>query len=344
MTEQATLAGSNGPGILQRTNAGESAILRDGDYWFDDGNIVFVAKNHSAGARPAAFRVHKSVLFRHSAALSDLLGEALPQPTATETATMLGEAAADSETMDGCPAVYMSDSYHDFKVLFRALYDGSSFARPGRAMTPSEAAALVRLGHKYDIRTAFVLGIAGLNAVFAPKNVWDNQFQPSFFWTLTSAAEAVEAVLLRRLGGRYTPLLVTALFDCAGLTTQVLLQGAARADGHVERLALGDVERCLQFREWKRATLADWLLQAYLLPNRPGCQHPDQCDRALSQVCATTMRDGSGPAFPQWNNHATLCAWCRSRLSGSKAEYRVWLWHRLPEKMGLNVPGWQSFS
>ena len=79
-------------------------------------------------------------------------------------------------------------------------------------MTPSEAAALVRLGHKYDIRTAFVLGIAGLNAVFAPKNVWDNQFQPSFFWTLTSAAEAVEAVvLLRKLGGRYTPLLVTAL-------------------------------------------------------------------------------------------------------------------------------------
>ena len=79
MPEQAALVSDGDPG----TTIG--SILRDSNYWFSDGNIAIVAKNHNAGARPTAFRVHRSILFRHSAALSDLLGEALPQPTTTAT-------------------------------------------------------------------------------------------------------------------------------------------------------------------------------------------------------------------------------------------------------------------
>ena len=81
--------------------------------------------------------------------------------------------------------------------------------------------------------------------------------------------------------------------------TKALLEGAPRADGYVEKLTLDDVERCLQFRDWKKATLAGWLLRAYLPPGtRSGCLNRDQCDSVLYQACTATMRDGSGPAFP----------------------------------------------
>ena len=59
------------------------------------------------------------------------------------------------------------------------------------------------------------MGLVGLNAVFNPQNVWDKQFDTSFFRTHISAAEAIEVVALLRKLGCYPELLVMALFACA---------------------------------------------------------------------------------------------------------------------------------
>ena len=83
-----------------------SSPSRDRDLWFEDGNTVIIAQD-------VAFRVHRSLLSRHSDTFSDLF--TIPQPTGLESA---------GDRIDGCPIVRVADSAHDFKRLLHALYDG----------------------------------------------------------------------------------------------------------------------------------------------------------------------------------------------------------------------------
>ncbi|OJT14407.1 hypothetical protein TRAPUB_9048 [Trametes pubescens] len=77
----------------------------DRPLWLADGNVVIIAQSQTA------FRVHKSVLLRHSDAFKTLL--AVAEPTFGETSKV-----------EGCPVVHTEDTAHDFKHLLHALYDG----------------------------------------------------------------------------------------------------------------------------------------------------------------------------------------------------------------------------
>lgn len=70
-----------------------------------DSNVVIIGQSQTA------FRVHNSVLLRHSEAFKTLL--AVAEPT-------FGEASK----VEGCPVVHTKDTAHDFKHLLHALYDG----------------------------------------------------------------------------------------------------------------------------------------------------------------------------------------------------------------------------
>ena len=83
----------------------ESATRRDQDLWFEDGSVVLIAQT-------TTFRVHRSVLSRHSDTFTGLFS--IPQPANPESV----------ELIDGCPVVRVADSAHDFQHLLRALYDG----------------------------------------------------------------------------------------------------------------------------------------------------------------------------------------------------------------------------
>ena len=74
-------------------------VKRDPDLWFDDGNIVLLA-------RDTAFRVYRGLLTRHSVIFRDLFQMAQP---------------ANAETMESCPVVHLSDSPDDLRYLLRAL-------------------------------------------------------------------------------------------------------------------------------------------------------------------------------------------------------------------------------
>ena len=80
-------------------------ISKDIDLWLDDGNIVIVAQN-------TAFRVHKSLLMRHSEVFCNLL--TIPQPTNP----------GDAEMIEGYPVVRVTDTSSDFRELLRVLYGG----------------------------------------------------------------------------------------------------------------------------------------------------------------------------------------------------------------------------
>ena len=65
------------------------------EIWFDDGNIVLVA-------RETAFRIYRRLLAGQSTVFSDMFASSTSSP---------------DETFDGCPVVHLSDSPHDLAHL-----------------------------------------------------------------------------------------------------------------------------------------------------------------------------------------------------------------------------------
>ncbi|GJE89564.1 hypothetical protein PsYK624_056670 [Phanerochaete sordida] len=80
--------------------------------WFDDGNIVLLADN-------VAFKVHRSLLGRHSIVFKDLFE--LSQPSESV-----------DEQMDGVPLVRLHDSPHELADLLDIIYNGARFFRRER--------------------------------------------------------------------------------------------------------------------------------------------------------------------------------------------------------------------
>jgi hypothetical protein len=83
----------------------EDASITRSAIWYRDGSVVLQAQD-------TQFRVHWSVLAKHSAFFKDL--EGLPQPN-----------PADLPTVDGCPVVEIQDAVEDVEHLLTALYDPS---------------------------------------------------------------------------------------------------------------------------------------------------------------------------------------------------------------------------
>ena len=93
--------------LEQRLSVSQSAPddaknpARHSDLWMDDGSIVLQAEN-------SQFRVHRSMLSRHSSVFRDMFS--VPQPT-------------DEKNIEGCPVIYLPDSAEDVSCLLSALYD-----------------------------------------------------------------------------------------------------------------------------------------------------------------------------------------------------------------------------
>ena len=79
------------------------SIERDLDLWFDDGNIVFIVQS-------VAFRLHKSILSRHSDVFSAIF------------ATLQVSQSEQTHSFGGVPSLRMSHTSYEFRQLIRALY------------------------------------------------------------------------------------------------------------------------------------------------------------------------------------------------------------------------------
>jgi hypothetical protein len=80
---------------------GASSPISRSEFWFIDGSVIVIVENK-------AFRIHKSILSKHSDVFSDLF--MVPQPQ------------DGVETMEGCPVVHLPDSLSDFTDVMNALY------------------------------------------------------------------------------------------------------------------------------------------------------------------------------------------------------------------------------
>ncbi|KAM5537023.1 hypothetical protein V8D89_009352 [Ganoderma adspersum] len=119
----------------------KTGVQRDEQGWFSDGNIVVVAANE------VAFRVHKGILSLRSEVFRDLFSLA---NTGTDAAT----AEVDSETIEGCAVVHLTDPPEDVRHLFLVLCCGKNYYYDCDAVIPvpfSVLASLVRMAHKYAV-------------------------------------------------------------------------------------------------------------------------------------------------------------------------------------------------
>ena len=80
---------------------------RRGDPWFEDGNIVLVTSTDDSSI---AFKIHRSVLARHSEVFKSMFE--------------IAEPPQHNESGERCPVVYMHDVPLELSSLIKALYDG----------------------------------------------------------------------------------------------------------------------------------------------------------------------------------------------------------------------------
>ncbi|KAL4246536.1 hypothetical protein ABKN59_009966 [Abortiporus biennis] len=123
-------------------------ITKCEEFWFDDGNIVLVARNTS-------FRVHKGFLRRQSPVFNDILN--LPQsPDETSGAQI-----------EACPIVQLSDSREDIHHMLSVLYDGGNKYFGSKTALPfATVSSMLTMGMKYQIDKLSQEAISRLNVCF----------------------------------------------------------------------------------------------------------------------------------------------------------------------------------
>ncbi|KAF8149053.1 hypothetical protein B0H34DRAFT_734667 [Crassisporium funariophilum] len=109
-------------------------IVRHPEFYFPDGSVVLIVER-------TAFRVHQSVLARHSEVFNGMWD--VPQPPQVDM-------------YDGCPTVWLTDSKNDFTDVMRVLYDAFYFdkLKPDSPLTTLIAfiSGLLRISTKYDMQ------------------------------------------------------------------------------------------------------------------------------------------------------------------------------------------------
>ncbi|KAI0747641.1 hypothetical protein C8Q80DRAFT_688169 [Daedaleopsis nitida] len=310
-------------------------VKRDPELWFEDGNIVLLA-------RESAFRVYRGLLTRHSVIFRDLFAMAQP---------------SNSETMESCPVVHISDPPDDLRFLLRALCGLRKFPIiPGERMEFAELAALIRMSHKYHVEDVHSRAMHHFKLYFTNDlSTWDSAGADGNIFLHITPPDAIAAVNLARLT-HTDSVLPTALYLCCQLDEE-LTMGVERPDGTTERLEQRDIELILRGRtELVRASTRGAC--SICKPN-PSAQCVNKgCDRALREILGMMLdglqKDPIGDiagyaALDSWEHWIEdvvelwpLCEPCRTMLHTRDMEVRKDVWKHLPQYMGIEVEDWKD--
>ncbi|KAI0365150.1 hypothetical protein BV20DRAFT_1004670 [Pilatotrama ljubarskyi] len=322
----------------------EKAIARSTRFWFDDGNVVIVANGSMA------FRIHRGVLSRHSSVFRDLFE--LPQPDG-------------GLVMDGCPVVHISDPPLDLSRLLQALYDGARIFKLGERLHFEFVAALVELGHKYNIehvkaeglnrmKTCFCHSWSALQstAKFLTINLNDGAKEPGLVSSSLMAVpskDAIRAVNLVRLVDQPS-MLPVAFFLCTLLPIQRLLSGSELSNGAVETLSQEDLARCLEARRTFALRAFKARERLWTTPGSDRCLHDRHCMGTI--VARGRAEQQSRNVNLEYHAFMTresiirrldgLCEECIKALLARQTEEMRLIWEQLPPDLGLEIPEWDA--
>ncbi len=162
-----------------------------------------------------------------------------------------------------------------------------------------------------------------------------------------SDADAIGVVNLARLIGEPT-LLPTAIMGCNTLADGIVC-GVEREDGSQEYLTLENLGICFRFKSEIRKESLKVLLQTLQPVIARDCKSPSMCRELLRSALAGLHEYTSDiidkDPFMSWTGYVRdekldLCTACLAMVDERDLSGRRKLWERLPEVLGIEVPGW----
>ncbi|KAI0355243.1 hypothetical protein OH77DRAFT_354435 [Trametes cingulata] len=314
-------------------------LKRDEDLWFSSGNITIIA-----GGR-VAFRVYQGVLSQRSEAFRGLFE--LPPPP-------------DSEKMDGCPVVHLSDSPSDLKPLLLVIYCRKNYFYKRDEPIPipfHTLASLIRMSHKYGVQDVYNTALARLKKYYTSDlQAWDDR-KGRRRYVLANAADALTVLELAYLTN--TPsLLPTAYLICCSLDNARRLKKRTRQEQPLlASLSPWDL-KCVVTGKAKLAQRRATRLLGFLRAAPcAACPRPEKCavavQRTLQRIDLAELEQGLDDTlvfdhlsgwFWTRGQEERLCGRCMAASDEVHTKLRLETWYKLPEIFGVEVPEWPDGS
>ncbi|KAF7370405.1 BTB domain-containing protein [Mycena sanguinolenta] len=302
---------SPSPAKRKRT---EEAPIKHSEFWLRDGSVVLQAQN-------TQFRVHFSVLARHSPVFRDM--EELPQPS-------------DGPSVDGCPVVCLPDESNDVEYLLKALYDPTFHSQ--QKLPLAVVGALIRLGRKYEFRdllhsaAARVTGeypttLAAYDAMSTFKTIEDYDGIDFDMVTLLSENNILSSLPLA--------------YYCAVQMTPIetFLDRACFSQVDLRRCVIG--QKRLFLKQFQPGYTFGWARKWDFHDN---CTSPVVCRISREDFLAVYMEDCDilALAEPKCLRAFKFCAPCTRHATASIAAGRKKIWDELPQMFDL--PPWDQLK
>ncbi|KAJ7018912.1 hypothetical protein C8F04DRAFT_357957 [Mycena alexandri] len=299
-----------------QSTEGSSMPLEE-SLWFLDATLVLQAENR-------LFRVFPGILGAKSPVFQDML--AFPQPE-------------NSETLDGCSLVRLTDSAVDMTFFLKAIFHYDFFeAWPTRAEFPV-VAGILRLSQKYQVDPLRKRALVHLSER-CPTSLQK--------WEEYDEWESEVSNLAREVSADW--ILPAVLAACCWLELHDLVYGLPAAHGLTTRIILtqADIALCMRGAVKLHTTWTTTLYDFLWVPREiPGCiSLSHQCweRRVETRRAAEGWRSRKILPLYLWNEDDweslgdDVCPPCFQFMQKSYVVGREEYWEALPEIFGL--PAW----
>ncbi len=220
-------------------------------------------------------------------------------------------------------------------------------------MNFSVLAALVRMGHKYEVESVLDESLRRLGTVYTTDfAVWNEHQHEGTSVVSLCDEDAVEAINLFRLTGQ-SQMLPSAFYACARLDISEILAGMERADGTLETLSAEDLELLLE----GRTELVKY--DAHIIAHFFKPPLPVDCTCPSVDLSRTLLANGSKMLLGSFPSHldadvlgsyftrlansyctSQLCRSCVDALAAYHFMLRRKVWDELPNIFDIEVSGW----
>ncbi|KAI0668972.1 hypothetical protein C8Q78DRAFT_1193951 [Trametes maxima] len=350
---------SSGPSVTRRdiavqvdpnssiAGAAPTVVLsKDDELWFEDGNLVLVA-------RDVKFRIYKGPLVAHSPVFKDMLS--LPQPVTTGRNDAAIVANEEDENRQ-CPVIPLPDSPEDLRHFLRVLTPGRTLRIGPVEPSFDELSACVRLGHKYQCDQMVQRSIDYLKKYYPDDiDVWvnDGPVDPPRFEPI----HRIGVANLARTTGT-DALLPVALARCCLLDSEIV-SGFTREDGTRETLAYDDLGRVFGAKSKLMHTNVYATHRVFRQTVAKDCRRQEVCAKVLKRLLSELVNDEKAMdplrltlawdayidriEVKKGDGERELCAKCYKMLKDERAkEEQRALFRSLPTIMGVTIEGWAT--
>ncbi|EIN14657.1 hypothetical protein PUNSTDRAFT_140893 [Punctularia strigosozonata HHB-11173 SS5] len=292
------------------------------DVWYLDGNVVLQAEN-------LRFRVHKSILSKHSHVFRDLFLLATP---------------SDAPVEEGCPVVTIHDAEESTEHALKALYGQRSYYDHGRPMRISVVAALLDFGKKYGIKQLQEEAESRLrHELPCSLAAWDKAYDG---WSLIEDEDGVTQLATDLLWRHDISIaLPAALYACSLRPVADIMYGRQYDAGLVllndrdlrARIVVGkeDISRACAASDF-----VEWLESD---EPKAGCGTTQKCHEGRFAIYRALWGGFSnlGALDPWWERwDRRLCDQCRTVAKEKYESTRQEIWAKLPAMFKL--PAWED--